>query len=365
MRRRLVSTGRDVRREGGLHTLYISPLKALAVDIARNLEIPVREMGLAVKLETRTGDTPASKRQRQRRYPPDILLTTPGAACAAAGDARCALSVRHAAPRRARRIAFAHHVEARRSFVARPGAAVPAFAAAHHRRAFRNRRRAGRSLPLSGAAAAGRASARRSGGGASRRAAQRHHARYRGASALGRPFGAACARRNLRADQDAQDDAGIRQHAQPGGIHLPGTVAGERRQSRHRAASRLARRRAAPQGGRRHGERQIARGGLHVFARSRRRLGRRRSRHQCRRAQGLIAADAARRPLQSSLRRAFGGRAGSRQPLRSAGMPRRHRCRRRQRAGHAAVAHRRARRAGAAHPRPRGRRAVPARRALR
>ncbi len=64
-------------RSAGLHTLYISPLKALAVDIARNLEIPVREMGLAVKLETRTGDTPASKRQRQRRYPPDILLTTP------------------------------------------------------------------------------------------------------------------------------------------------------------------------------------------------------------------------------------------------------------------------------------------------
>ncbi|HZD91792.1 MAG TPA: DEAD/DEAH box helicase, partial [Pseudolabrys sp.] len=74
---RLISTGRDVRREGGLHTLYISPLKALAVDIARNLEIPVREMGLNVRLETRTGDTPASKRQRQRRDPPDILLTTP------------------------------------------------------------------------------------------------------------------------------------------------------------------------------------------------------------------------------------------------------------------------------------------------
>ena len=71
------STGRDVRRSQGLHTLYISPLKALAVDIARNLEIPVKEMGLPVRLETRTGDTPASKRQRQRRDPPDILLTTP------------------------------------------------------------------------------------------------------------------------------------------------------------------------------------------------------------------------------------------------------------------------------------------------
>jgi ATP-dependent Lhr-like helicase len=67
----------SMRGEGGLHTLYISPLKALAVDIARNLEIPVREMGLAVRLETRTGDTPASKRARQRRDPPDILLTTP------------------------------------------------------------------------------------------------------------------------------------------------------------------------------------------------------------------------------------------------------------------------------------------------
>src|SRR5581483_11807762 len=74
---RLGSTGRDVRRGQGLHTLYISPLKALAVDIARNLEIPVREMRLNVRVETRTGDTPASRRLRQRRYPPDILLTTP------------------------------------------------------------------------------------------------------------------------------------------------------------------------------------------------------------------------------------------------------------------------------------------------
>ena len=74
---RMVSTGREVRRSQGLHTLYISPLKALAVDIARNLEVPVREMGLPVRLETRTGDTPTSKRQRQRRDPPDILLTTP------------------------------------------------------------------------------------------------------------------------------------------------------------------------------------------------------------------------------------------------------------------------------------------------
>ena len=65
------------RERRGIHTLYISPLKALAVDIARNLEAPVREMGLAVTVETRTGDTPHSKRKRQREKPPDILITTP------------------------------------------------------------------------------------------------------------------------------------------------------------------------------------------------------------------------------------------------------------------------------------------------
>jgi len=61
----------------GVHTLYVSPLKALAVDIARNLEAPVAEMGLGIRIETRTGDTPTHKRQRQKQRPPDILLTTP------------------------------------------------------------------------------------------------------------------------------------------------------------------------------------------------------------------------------------------------------------------------------------------------
>jgi len=60
-----------------VHTLYVSPLKALAVDIARNLAAPVEEMGLPIRLETRTGDTPQSRRARQRMAPPDILLTTP------------------------------------------------------------------------------------------------------------------------------------------------------------------------------------------------------------------------------------------------------------------------------------------------
>jgi len=62
---------------GVLHTLYISPLKALATDIRRNLEAPIAEMRLPVRAETRTGDTPQSRRLRQRERPPDILLTTP------------------------------------------------------------------------------------------------------------------------------------------------------------------------------------------------------------------------------------------------------------------------------------------------
>ena len=61
----------------GVHTLYISPLKALATDIRRNLETPVAEMGLPIRLETRTGDTSQHVRQRQRAVPPDIMLTTP------------------------------------------------------------------------------------------------------------------------------------------------------------------------------------------------------------------------------------------------------------------------------------------------
>jgi ATP-dependent Lhr-like helicase len=61
----------------GIHTLYISPLKALAVDIARNLEAPIAEMALPVTVATRTGDTPQSRRLRQRQNPPDILIATP------------------------------------------------------------------------------------------------------------------------------------------------------------------------------------------------------------------------------------------------------------------------------------------------
>src|ERR687890_689083 len=61
----------------GLHTLYVSPLKALAVDVQRNLISPVEEMCLPIRVETRTGDTPSDRKARQRVRPPQILLTTP------------------------------------------------------------------------------------------------------------------------------------------------------------------------------------------------------------------------------------------------------------------------------------------------
>jgi len=61
----------------GMHTLYVSPLKALAADIKRNLRRPVEELGLDIRIEDRTGDTSNFKKKRQRADPPHILLTTP------------------------------------------------------------------------------------------------------------------------------------------------------------------------------------------------------------------------------------------------------------------------------------------------
>ncbi len=74
-------------RSGGVHTLYLSPLKALANDIERNLDAPLRgirscaeRLGVGlpeVRVGLRTGDTPAAERQRMLRNPPDLLITTP------------------------------------------------------------------------------------------------------------------------------------------------------------------------------------------------------------------------------------------------------------------------------------------------
>ena len=284
---------------------------------------------------------------------------------AAAVVRRRAVSVRLAQAHRARRAARAGDLQARRSVVARAGAAVAAGAADARDRAVGHRRRAGIAGALPGAAARRQQRSRRHRRRRRRRGADRRDARHQGAAAVGGPQRAPRAQRGLRPDQGQQDHAGVRQHPQPGRDAVSGPVADERRQPRHRAASRLARRRAAPQGRGRDGGRQAARRGLHLVARSRRRLGRCRSRHQYRRAEGRLAADAADRPRQSPHRRGLARRAGAGQPLRGAGMPRRHRCRRGECAGHPAAAHRRARRAGAARARPRLRRAVSLRRALR
>ena len=61
----------------GLHTLYVSPLKALAHDVRRNLLTPIEEIGLPIKVEARSGDTPSDRKKRQREKPPHVMLTTP------------------------------------------------------------------------------------------------------------------------------------------------------------------------------------------------------------------------------------------------------------------------------------------------
>ncbi len=85
----------ETHARDGIHTLYVSPLKALAIDIARNLETPVREMSLPISIETRTGDTPHSKRRRQREKPPDILITTPEQISLLIADPGAAHMLRH------------------------------------------------------------------------------------------------------------------------------------------------------------------------------------------------------------------------------------------------------------------------------
>ncbi|MDO8307277.1 MAG: DEAD/DEAH box helicase [Actinomycetota bacterium] len=84
---RLLSEPTPVDRLGRCRVLYVSPLKALAVDVERNLRSPLigieREaarLGLAVpdvRIGIRTGDTPPAERARMGRRPPDILITTP------------------------------------------------------------------------------------------------------------------------------------------------------------------------------------------------------------------------------------------------------------------------------------------------
>ena len=110
----------------GLHTLYVSPLKALAVDVQRNLIGPIEEMGLPIRVETRTGDTPSDRKARQRVKPPQMLLTTPESLSLLLSYPDCAADVRESADDRRRRAPRFRQGEARRPAVAVDVAAAEA-----------------------------------------------------------------------------------------------------------------------------------------------------------------------------------------------------------------------------------------------
>ncbi|HEX2836816.1 MAG TPA: ligase-associated DNA damage response DEXH box helicase [Phycisphaerales bacterium] len=77
----MTESGRDAGKEAGLHTLYITPLRAVSRDIELALKRPVQEMGLGVRVESRTGDTTSAVRARQRERLPRVLITTPESLC--------------------------------------------------------------------------------------------------------------------------------------------------------------------------------------------------------------------------------------------------------------------------------------------
>jgi ATP-dependent Lhr-like helicase len=84
---RLVTTPRPDERTHRARVLYISPLRALAFDVEKNLRAPLTGIGLAAErigvgftapeVAMRTGDTPSNERQKLVRRPPDLLITTP------------------------------------------------------------------------------------------------------------------------------------------------------------------------------------------------------------------------------------------------------------------------------------------------
>ena len=231
----------------GLHTLYISPLKALAVDIHRNLEAPIAEMGLDIGVETRTGDTPQRKRERQL---PKAAANADDDARIAGADAvlaRCAGALRPASLRHRGRAACACGQQAGRPALARPraarrhGAGSAADGPLGH----------GRGPRLSGRLALAERRARagcRGRGRPRRRRAGNRHCPDAGADALVGPYGGLCAGRDPRRDPGAPHDHRIRQHPRPGGAHLPRALGPQRGRPRHRAPSRQPRPGAAPQG---------------------------------------------------------------------------------------------------------------------
>ncbi|MEM9808064.1 MAG: DEAD/DEAH box helicase, partial [Cyanobacteria bacterium P01_D01_bin.56] len=61
----------------GMQLLYLTPLRALSRDIEKSIHRPITDMGWPLQVESRTGDTKASQRARQKKKLPEVLITTP------------------------------------------------------------------------------------------------------------------------------------------------------------------------------------------------------------------------------------------------------------------------------------------------
>jgi ATP-dependent helicase YprA (DUF1998 family) len=252
------------------------------------LSTPVEEMGLPVEIETRTGDTPQSRRQRQKLNPPDILLTTPE---------QLALLLSHKDAERFFSDLRYVVLDELHSLVTSKRGHLLALGLARLHRLCPHLKATGLSATVSepdllrqwlvpqrtGSEMAELVTVA---GGAKPditilKSKERvpwsgHSARY----AMPEVYEA------IRA---AQDDAALRQHALAVGTAVPGTVEDQRRQPADRAASRLARRQPAAQGRTGDAGEFAARHRRHLDARSRHRLGRCRSRRPCRLAEGRVA----------------------------------------------------------------------------
>lgn len=67
----------EIKSKGQIRLLWITPLRALTADLEKAMNKAAAELGLNIRVETRTGDTDASTKQRQRQSLPEVLLTTP------------------------------------------------------------------------------------------------------------------------------------------------------------------------------------------------------------------------------------------------------------------------------------------------
>ena len=272
-------------------------------------------MGLPIRIETRTGDTPAHKRQRQKLAPPDILLTTPEQLALLIAGAGCRPLLRGPALRRPRRAAFAGHLQARPSAVARPRAPAHARARRCRRSAFR-RPSPSRTTARAGWCAQDAAQALMAEPDHRRPAARKpghHHPRFATSACPGpatpratrspRSTRRSSAHRttllfvNTRSQAELlfQELWRINDDILPIALHHGSLDVGQRRKvEAAMAANRL---------------RAVV---AHLDARSRHRLGRCRSRHPCRRAEGRQPPRAAHRPRQSPHGRAVAARSSCR-----------------------------------------------------